>query len=57
MERGEREALDGTGLLGREVVQHRKHALLDRVADGLTREHTHDPLDGDVRLLRDLDQN
>ena len=57
VERGEREALHGAGLLGREVVQHREHALLDRVADGLTREHAHDALDGDIRLLGDLDQN
>ena len=57
MESSQRETLDGAGLLGREVVQHREHAFLDRVADGLPSEHTHDSLDGDVRLLGDLDQN
>ena len=57
MQRRERESLDGAGLFGGEVVQHREHALLDRLAHGLACEHAHDTFDRHIRLLGDLDQN
>ncbi len=57
VQRGEREPLHGACLLGREIVQHREHALLDGLAHGLAREHADDALDRHIRLLGDLDQN
>ena len=54
---GEREPLHRACLLGRQVVEHVEHALLDRVAHRLARQHAHDPLDRDVRPLGDLHEN
>jgi hypothetical protein len=54
VQRRERVALDGTGLIRVEVAQDREHALLDRLADRLPRQHSNHAFDRDVRFLCDL---
>ena len=57
VERRECESLQDTQLRRSEIVERGENLFLDALADRLPREHADDSLDGDVRLLRDFDQD